>query len=173
MRSLNVGVIKRKRSQDYCGKNFFALPVVVSVIVTLFSGCASVPETKTNTYNATTPTVEYALRLQGAPYRVGKDNPQEGFDCSGFVRHVYQHQGVHLPRTVAEMAEALTPVPKNQAHPGDLVFFNTTGKTFSHVGIYVKDDKFVHAPSQRTGRVSVSSLRNSYWEKRFVAVRRP
>ncbi|MDD2800424.1 MAG: C40 family peptidase [Methylococcales bacterium] len=150
--------------------------LLLPLVVVLFSGCASTPEPKTSTvgsYNSTSPTVDYALRLQGAPYRFGKDNPQEGFDCSGFVRHVYEHQGVHLPRTVAEMADALTPVPKNQAHPGDLVFFNTTGKQFSHVGIYVKDNQFVHAPSQRTGRVSVSSLKNSYWEKRFVAVRRP
>lgn len=148
---------------------------ILCLIVGLLSGCASVPDTKPAkpSSSAITPTVDYALRLQGTPYRYGKESPQEGFDCSGFVRHVYEHQGVYLPRTVQEMAESLTPVPKNQAHPGDLLFFNTTGKPFSHVGIFVKDDQFIHAPSHKTGRVSVSSLRNSYWGKRFVAVRRP
>jgi len=151
---------------------------ILCLIVTLLSGCATTePETKLKIKpgsSAITPTVDYALRLQGTPYRFGKESPQEGFDCSGFVRHVYEHQGVYLPRTVQEMAESLTPVPKNQAHPGDLLFFNTTGKPFSHVGIFVKDDKFVHAPSHHSrGRVSISSLRDSYWGKRFIAVRRP
>jgi cell wall-associated NlpC family hydrolase len=149
--------------------NRLLLPITIALV----SGCASVPETSTPITNSHTPTVDYALRLQGAPYRYGKSSPEEGFDCSGFVRHVYEHQGVYLPRTVAEMAESLTPVPKNAPHPGDLVFFNTTGRPFSHVGIYVKDDQFIHAPSHHTGKVSVSSLKNSYWCKRFVAVRRP
>ncbi|MSS76436.1 MAG: NlpC/P60 family protein, partial [Methyloglobulus sp.] len=93
--------------------------------------------------------------------------------CSGFVRHVFGRHGVWLPRTVREMASALPTVPNYELRSGDLVFFNTSGKTYSHVGIFIDEDKFIHAPSQRTGRVLVSSLNNSYWRQRFVGVRRP
>jgi cell wall-associated NlpC family hydrolase len=145
----------------------FFIRFVLPVAVVLFSGCAGVPETK---YSST---VDYALSLQGAPYRYGKASPEEGFDCSGFVKHVYEHQGVLLPRTVQGMAQSLTQVAKDDLHSGDLVFFNTNGKPFSHVGIYVNDDKFIHAPSRRTGKVLVSSLKNSYWRNRFICARRP
>ena len=117
--------------------------------------------------------VGYALSLQGIPYRPGKERPDEGFDCSGFVRHVYSRQGILLPRRVRDMAYQLPTVDKDERQPGDLVFFNTSGQPFSHVGIYVGDDRFVHAPSPRTGRVMVSSLDLAYWRQRFIGVRRP
>jgi cell wall-associated NlpC family hydrolase len=139
--------------------------------VVLLAGCAGVPE---KTPVAARPAVvNYALSLQGAPYRYGKSSPQEGFDCSGFVAHVYQHAGVRLPRTVDAMAKALPTASKTGLQSGDLVFFNTSGRRFSHVGIYVDDDDFIHAPSQRTGRVLLSSLKNPYWQRRFTGVRRP
>ncbi len=117
--------------------------------------------------------VSYALSLEGTPYHYGKSSPEEGFDCSGFVKHVYGHQGIALPRTVQGMAQSLTEVPKNDLHSGDLVFFNTDGKPFSHVGIYISNDDFIHAPSRRTGKVMVSSLKNRYWGSRFSCARRP
>jgi len=139
---------------------------------TLF-GCASTPEISPTAQPAARPhLVGYALSLQGAPYRYGKESPAEGFDCSGFVRHVYRQHGVSLPRRAKDMATVLTPVPKEAVNPGDLVFFNT-GAPFSHVGIYVENGDFVHAPSQRTGHVMVSSLKMDYWHKRFMGVRRP
>jgi len=144
---------------------------ILLVAIVLLSGCAGVPKTE-STANYP-PTVGYALSLQGAPYHYGKSSPEEGFDCSGFVKHVYEHQGISLPRTVQGMAQSLPQVPKNDLHPGDLVFFNTNGKPFSHVGIYVSNDDFIHAPSQRTGKVMVSSLKNRYWENRFSCARRP
>lgn len=144
---------------------------ILLIAIVLFSGCASVPETE-STANYP-PTVDYALSLKGAPYHYGKSSPEEGFDCSGFVKHVYEHQGISLPRTVQGMAQSLTQVPKNDLHPGDLVFFNTNGKPFSHVGIYVSNDDFIHAPSQRTGKVMLSSLKNRYWGDRFSCARRP
>jgi len=150
---------------------FFIRCVLLSAIV-LFSGCASVPETPKPVADYS-PMVSYALSLQGAPYRYGKSSPAEGFDCSGFVKHVYEHQGISLPRTVQGMAQSLNQVPKNELHSGDLVFFNINGKPFSHVGIYVSDSQFIHAPSQRTGKVLVSSLKNRYWEERFICARRP
>ncbi|NOT13948.1 MAG: C40 family peptidase [Methylococcaceae bacterium] len=143
------------------------------IAVLLVTGCASSPEIKPVIVQPHTPVVAYALSLQGIPYRYGKESPREGFDCSGFVQHVYEHHGISLPRTTREMAASLPPVPKSQLRSGDLVFFNTHGKTISHVGIYVDNSKFVHAPSRHTGRVLVSSLNNRYWRKRFVGVRRP
>jgi cell wall-associated NlpC family hydrolase len=149
---------------------FFSRGVLLIAAV-LFSGCAGTPETKpTADYS---PMVSYALSLQGTPYHYGKSSPSEGFDCSGFVKHVYEHQGISLPRTVQGMAQSLNQVPKEDLHSGDLVFFNTDGKPFSHVGIYVNNDNFIHAPSQRTGKVLVSSLKNRYWEERFICARRP
>lgn len=146
-----------------------------AMVMLLLSGCASDSDIAPLSYqqSASPPVVSYALSLQGAPYHYGSDNPEDGFDCSGFVYHVYQHQGIHLPRTTADMANQLTPVEKDALHSGDLVFFDTNGKTFSHVGLYVNNDNFIHAPSARTGKVLVSSLKNNYWQQHFVGVRRP
>jgi cell wall-associated NlpC family hydrolase len=147
---------------------------ILTLVISLLSGCASDSEVAPIGYQQpTSPVVTYALSLQGMPYHYGSANPQDGFDCSGFVQHVYQHQGIDLPRTVEDMATSLTPVEKNDVHSGDLVFFNTNGKTFSHVGLYVNNDYFIHAPSQRTGKVLVSNLKNNYWQQHFVGVRRP
>lgn len=146
-----------------------------ALIVLLASGCASdSPVTVQTIPLATTPpVVAYALSLQGAPYRYGSDNPQDGFDCSGFIHHVYEQQGILLPRRAEDMANQLTPVNESELHSGDLVFFDTNGKLYSHVGLYIDQDQFIHAPSQRTGRVLISSLKNDYWRQHFVGVRRP
>ena len=154
---------------------FILIRLFLAVTIIMVAGCASTPEINPVVQQTFTQPrlVSYALSLQGTPYHYGKETPEEGFDCSGFVRHVYQKQGIVLPRTVKDMALALPAVPKNTVHSGDLVFFNTSGKPFSHVGIYVNNDNFIHAPSQRTGRVLVSNLKNDYWQKRFIGVRRP
>jgi len=152
------------------------LGTAIILVIILCTGCAGVPEVKPTSPQlpaARPPSVDYALSLQGIRYQYGKDSPEEGFDCSGFVKHVYQHEGIKLPRTTIEMAQSLREIPKHDVHSGDLVFFNTNGKPFSHVGIYVSNDDFIHAPSQRTGRVLVSSLKNQYWKKHFTGVRRP
>ncbi len=142
-------------------------------LAALLGGCASSPEKPTFRATSKPPVVSYALSLQGTPYRYGKESPSEGFDCSGFVKHVYQRHGLLLPRTVRELALTLPPVSRSERRPGDLLFFNTSGKSFSHVGIYVGEDRFVHAPSNHTGRVIVSSLNRPYWWQRFIGVRRP
>ena len=138
----------------------------------LFAGCSTAPQ-KPAMRTQHPAMVSYALSLQGTPYRYGKASPNEGFDCSGFVQHVYKRYGIQLPRTAKSMAELSSPVPRAEIHPGDLLFFNTNGQPFSHVGIYVNGDDFIHAPSQRTGRVLVSSLDNPYWKKHFIGARRP
>ncbi len=152
------------------GRGFFIRAVLLSAFA-LFSGCAGIQENGSSADYS--PTVSYALSLQGRPYRYGKSSPEEGFDCSGFVKHVYERQGILLPRSAQEMAQSLTQVSKDDLHSGDLVFFNTNGKPFSHVGIYVDNDNFIHAPSRRSGKVLVSSLKNRYWSDRFSCARRP
>ncbi|HEY8159416.1 MAG TPA: C40 family peptidase [Methylobacter sp.] len=158
----------------FIAQNYYCFPIrgALLAVIVFVSGCASVPETKPVVANYA-PVVSYALSLQGTPYHYGKSSPEEGFDCSGFVQHVYGRQGIALPRTVKGMAQSLNQVPKNDLHSGDLVFFNINGKPFSHVGIYVGNENFIHAPSQRTGRVLVSSLRNRYWGERFICAGRP
>lgn len=143
-------------------------------IMLWLAGCTTTPEIKPVVVQKPDSLIDYALSLQGVPYRYGKETPEDGFDCSGFVRHVYGRQGIRLPRTVKEMAAVLPPISKDSLRSGDLVFFNTDSSNyFSHVGILVERDKFIHAASSRTGKVLVSSMKNSYWRKRFVGVRRP
>jgi cell wall-associated NlpC family hydrolase len=153
----------------YLYKPFIA---VILLTVLFISGCSSFREIKQSPQYRS-PVIAYALSLQGVPYRYGKESPQEGFDCSGFVKHVYEQHGIYLPRTTKEMAATLPSISKNNLQSGDLIFFNTNGKPHSHVGIYIDNYDFIHAPSQRTGRVLVSSLKNRYWRKHFTAIRRP
>jgi cell wall-associated NlpC family hydrolase len=162
--------------KNFCSKFVYNTAVrwILLLVIALASGCASVSQQpKPIIAHHRPPVVSYALSLQGIPYRYGKESPSEGFDCSGFVKHVYEHHGVDLPRTAKEMAQTLPRIPKSYLQPGDLLFFNTNGKPFSHVGIYVDHDDFIHAPSRRTGKVLVSSLNNRYWRKHFTGVRRP
>lgn len=114
-----------------------------------------------------------ALQLQGHPYVSGGESPKEGFDCSGLVYYVYNKQGLKLPRDTWSLANQLPSVQVEQRQPGDLIFFNTSNRDFSHVGIYIGEDHFVHAPSTHTGRVMVSNLNQPYWSQRFTAVKRP
>jgi cell wall-associated NlpC family hydrolase len=161
---LNVSILSK------CFQTVFCCFVVMLWLV----GCSTMPEIKPVIVQKPDSLIDYALSLQGAPYRYGKETPEEGFDCSGFVRHVYGRQGVRLPRTVKEMAAVLPTISKDNLRSGDLVFFNTDSSNyFSHVGILVERDKFIHAASSRTGKVLVSSMKNDYWRKRFVGVRRP
>jgi cell wall-associated NlpC family hydrolase len=114
-----------------------------------------------------------ALAFVGVRYRRGGNDDASGFDCSGFTRYVFERTGVALPRRVDEQARApgLVPVPREQLRPGDLVFFNTLKRTYSHVGIYVGDNRFVHAP--RPGRdVRTEDLGGAYWKARFSGARR-
>lgn len=150
------------------------LRLLVLLLPALLSGCASTPEAKPPAQPSAGNghVVPYALSLQGAPYVWGKSSPAEGFDCSGFVQHVYRQHGVDLPRTARDMASKLPEVPKNCRLPGDLLFFRTDGRSYSHVGIYIGNESFVHASSSHSG-VKISSLNKPYWLSRFLGVRRP
>jgi cell wall-associated NlpC family hydrolase len=115
----------------------------------------------------------YAVSLVGSPYRLGGTSPETGLDCSGFVGHVFrQAAGVALPRDSRAISEVAQPVAQTELRPGDLVFFNTLNHAYSHVGIYLGDDRFVHASSSRTGSVMVSKLSDRYWRERFDGARR-
>jgi len=115
----------------------------------------------------------YAVSLVGSPYRLGGSAPDSGLDCSGFVGHVFRQTiGIQLPRDSRAISEATQPLALAELQPGDLVFFNTLNRAFSHVGIYLGEDRFVHAASSRTGAVTVSSLGDRYWRERFDGARR-
>lgn len=113
-----------------------------------------------------------AMQLIGVKYRFGGTNPETGLDCSGYVQYVYKSSvGVNLPRTAAEQARMGERVATSEVRPGDMVFFNTRGFNNSHVGIYVGNGMFVHAPNSRS-RVRFDSLESGYWKTKFTGVRR-
>jgi cell wall-associated NlpC family hydrolase len=113
-----------------------------------------------------------ALDLIGIRYRRGGSSPETGFDCSGFVSHVFREGlGLYLPHSARAMSTAGSPVAREDLQPGDLVFFNTVRKTISHVGIYLGDNLFVHAP-HRGAKIRIDELDARYWIKHFRGARR-
>lgn len=115
-----------------------------------------------------------AANFLGVPYRRGGDNADEGFDCSGFTRHVFEQTiGLVLPRRADQQAQqaGLMNVRRDELRPGDLVFFDTMRRAFSHVGIYIGEGKFIHAP-RAGGQVRIEDMRQAYWTKRFNGARR-
>jgi len=114
----------------------------------------------------------YARSLIGAPYKYGGNSPESGFDCSGFVGHVFRHSaGIRLPRSTGEISRVGKAVRWNELRTGDLVFFNTLHRSFSHVGIYLGDDRFIHAPSNG-GSVRVEYILDDYWRRNYNGARR-
>lgn len=113
-----------------------------------------------------------ALALLGVPYRYGGSDPATGLDCSGLVRHVVaQAAGLKLPGDTRRLSTVGMPVDAQDLRPGDLVFFNTLGRPYSHVGIYVGSQRFIHAPSTG-GVVEVVSMAQRYWRLRYEGARR-
>ncbi|MBO9651675.1 MAG: C40 family peptidase [Variovorax sp.] len=116
--------------------------------------------------------VAEAVKLLDVPYRWGGTSAETGFDCSGFVRAVYDKAlGPVLPRTAAQQAAATKKIARSELEPGDLVFFNTRRHRFSHVGIYMGDGNFIHAPKPGA-RVRIEKLGVKYWSSRFTSARR-
>jgi NlpC/P60 family len=113
-----------------------------------------------------------AMSLIGVKYKWGGATPEAGLDCSGFVRYVFQNSmNIALPHNALGMAQSGSSIDKEELKPGDLVFFNTLGRTFSHVGIYMGDNRFIHSP--RAGKsVEITNLNQSYWSSRFTGARR-
>src|SRR6201996_6912042 len=167
------------------------------LIVMLLAACSSAPQRSTSRGSVSAPVAGNAYRtappgfprfvdhsvgreeisiqamsLVGIPYRWGGNTPQSGFDCSGLVRYVVERAAsVNLPRTPADMSSRGESIDPDEVAPGDLIFFNTTGRPHSHVGIYVGNLRFVNAPSTG-GTVRLDYLTNPYWAKRFDGIRR-
>jgi cell wall-associated NlpC family hydrolase len=122
--------------------------------------------------NATRELALQALGFLGIRYKYGGNSPATGFDCSGLVRYVVgQAVGLALPRDARAISELGSRVSTEELQPGDLVFFNTTRKPYSHVGIYVGDHRFIHAPASG-GEVELVNMTERYWQTRFNGARR-
>lgn len=159
--------------------------LLVGALALLLAACASTPPSRHGGHARNTPRAPIvepsagleeisiqAMSLVGTPYRYGGNTPDSGFDCSGLVRYVVSRAAnVNLPRTTEAMGTRGTPLSREQVASGDLVFFNTTGRANSHVGIYVGQNRFVHAPSTG-GTVRLEDMTKSYWASRYNGARR-
>lgn len=111
--------------------------------------------------------VELAFQQLGTSYKYGGDSPREGFDCSGLMTYVHQQAvGLKLPRTAAQQRNRSKTVRYANLQPGDMLFFKTGSRT-NHVGLYIGDRKFIHAPNRRS-RVQITTMDNAYWHSKFV-----
>jgi len=116
--------------------------------------------------------IPYAKSLIGTPYHYGGDSPRTGFDCSGFVRHVFHHtRGMELPHNALGISRLGQRIKANEMRPGDLVFYSTQGSAFSHVGIYLGDARFIHAPSSGK-KVEIVDMSLDYWREHYNGARR-
>jgi cell wall-associated NlpC family hydrolase len=133
-------------------------------------GLVSVPDLKVS--DKASDLIANAMQLLGVPYHRGGTSEASGFDCSGFVRAMYEKTiGLVLPHNAKEQASVTDKIDPSELKPGDLVFFNTMKHAFSHVGIYLGDGKFIHSP--RSGsKVRIEDMRDAYWERRFNGARR-
>ncbi|MBY4898055.1 C40 family peptidase [Cupriavidus sp. AU9028] len=162
-----------------------SLAPLAAALSLLLAACASSPPPRhggTGSHAPRAPIVDpsagleeisiQAMALVGTPYRYGGNTPDSGFDCSGLVRYVVARAAnVDLPRTTQAMGTRGVPLERAQVAAGDLVFFNTTGRANSHVGIYVGQNRFVHAPSSG-GTVRLEDMTKSYWARRYEGARR-
>ena len=159
-----------------------ALPFAMIISAALLAACGSPsPRPSSSTETITQPSrvgsekgvdvVLYALALVDTGYRFGGKNPDAGLDCSGMVSHIYQSTlGLKVKGSAADIARQARAIERQDLRPGDLVFFNTNNRSFSHVGIYIGDARFVHAPSTN-GRVRIDRLGDRYYAQRFEAAR--
>lgn len=115
--------------------------------------------------------VKHGMSYVGVRYRFGGTSRESGLDCSGLMLNVFKHEGVSLPRRSADMARLGMKIEKRDLQPGDLVFFNTRKQPFSHVGLYLGEGRFLHAPSSG-GQVRVDNMNQRYWVARYNGARR-
>ncbi len=138
------------------------------------TGCASTPPPARHidgySFSVADKAADTALTMVGHPYKFKGDSPA-GFDCSGLVRYSYLAAGMNVPHGTGALRQLTRPVLTRDMRKGDLLFFNESGKKYSHVGIYEGSDLFVHAPSTG-GRVRTESLQDPYWKKHFLGARR-
>ena len=168
--------------------------IILAISVVILAGCASSPPKKSaSTPRAVVASIQralveprpvettsararelalHALSQVGIPYRYGGATPDSGFDCSGLVQYVYsQGAGLTLPRNTQAMSAIGAPVESGELEPADLVFFDTLRRPYSHVGIYLGQYRFIHAPTTG-GAVELVDMRDRYWHTRFNGARR-
>lgn len=158
-------------SVDACGGGRQLSPMLTVLGSLLLVACSSLhqrpPETPATADIADSEALMVAMGQLGAPYRYGGASPERGFDCSGLVYYVLRQSGTEVPRLAGDQYADSVPVGYRDLRPGDLVFFRTEGFAVSHVGIYLGNGQFIHAPS--TGRfVTIERLDRPYWRERFV-----
>lgn len=175
-------------------KSRFLISILCAVYAAIISGCSATPPASENSQlkldrklgsHATTnefdeaswsarsrAVLKNALSLSGIRYQYGGNSPETGFDCSGFVRYVYQQAAnLSLPHSAKAISQIGQSIPKHELQPGDLVFFNTLKSAFSHVGIYMGNGRFIHAPSSG-GKVRIENMQENYWKNRFNGAQR-
>ncbi len=144
----------------------FALALLLFGLV-LLGGCSSAPVRDAAGGKAERERLlATAMDLLGTPYRYGGRSPREGFDCSGFVQYTFHRVGITVPRTTRAQYNASRPVSRRQLRPGDLVFFRTGGRRIAHVGIYLGEGRFIHAPASGK-RVSTARLDDPWWRRHY------
>ena len=157
----------------------FWLTLAFAAVVAALAGCATQPREPATpreylvvgSRDKGREVVMYAFSLIDIGYRFGGSNPDTGLDCSGMVSYLYDKvTGARLPHNAAAIARIARPIDRSDLQPGDLLFFNTRRKPFSHVAIFVGNDRFVHAPSSN-GKIRLDSLSEGYFAKRFESAR--
>ena len=149
---------------------------LLALSVLLLVACASTKE-NVLTHEARSSAIvrnltSYAYSLIGTPYKYGGFSPNTGFDCSGFVDYVFRHTAnVALPHNAHQISRYGISVKSSQLREGDLVFYDTNHEAFSHVGIYLGNDRFIHAPSSG-GSVRTENMREHYWKTHYSGARR-
>ena len=150
----------------------FNLLAIIAVLVSLLA-CGSSPKYTTGKSSTNKKVViKTAKKMLGVKYRYGGTSPKKGFDCSGLVQYSHKAAGISLPRTTGQLYKAAKRISRRYLQAGDLVFFKTSlSRLVSHVGIYLGNNKFIHAPSSGK-RVKISSMKERYWRKRFTGAGR-
>ena len=150
------------------GKAWMA--ITIAILLTACGGPTLLKQSETASPQGNEITF-YALGLIDTGYRFGGKNPEAGLDCSGMVSFVYREAvGMKITGSAADMARRGKEIDKNSLRAGDLVFFNTLNRPFSHVGVYIGDGRFIHAPSSK-GKVRIERMDNVYFAPRFQMAR--
>ncbi|MDH5649723.1 MAG: C40 family peptidase [Gammaproteobacteria bacterium] len=143
----------------------------VLLISTSLLGCTHTPQAAKQTNHIGDKVANVAKQMVGTRYRFGGNHPKKGFDCSGLVQYSYKSAGVKVARSTQLQKRNSRLIAPGKMQKGDLLFFNQLGKRMSHVGIYIGNNKFVHAPS--SGKyVRIDSLKTDYWRKHLASIRR-
>lgn len=173
---INYNFIQRSaqtaKKDDNANKKPVGKPVTAAQALSMFKPRPAVGGSSSMSRGDADSLISSAMGFIGVAYRFGGTTPR-GFDCSGFMQYVFRKTfAVNIPRTAAQQATVGTHVSRGNLQPGDMVFFRTAGpRRISHVGMYVGNDRFIHAP--RTGkRIEITSLSNKYWSSKYATARR-